>query len=160
VDPAAFSANNFGGRIDPVQFVFKRLDLRRLDEVDLVQEQDVCASICRRGVTISGKRTSMSASMTRDQTRPAGNSAALPGCEDERFGFGEPGRLDHNSLGRDLVDDLFTAASNSPSNEQQTHPPPSSEIRTFLPLMTFVSIATSPNSFITIAIFSRCRGEI
>ena len=48
----------------------------------------------------------------------------------------------------------FTAASNSPSNEQQTQPPPSSAMRTFLPSITFVSIAISPNSFITIAIFS------
>src|SRR3989475_7815069 len=37
----------------------------------------------------------------------------------------------------------FTAASNSPSNEQQTQPPPSSAILTFLPSMTFVSIAIS-----------------
>src|SRR5256885_1277739 len=50
----------------------------------------------------------------------------------------------------------FTAASNSPSNEQQTQPPPSSAIRTSLPSMTFVSIAISPNSFITIAILSPC----
>src|SRR2546429_8925920 len=49
-----------------------------------------------------------------------------------------------------------TAASNSPSNEQQTQPPPSSAIRTFLPSMIFVSIAISPNSFITIAILSPC----
>src|SRR5437667_5714388 len=48
----------------------------------------------------------------------------------------------------------LTAASNSPSNEQQTQPPPSSEMRTFLPSTTFVSIAISPNSFITIAIFA------
>src|SRR5439155_4093703 len=48
----------------------------------------------------------------------------------------------------------FTAASNSPSNEQQTQPPPSSAIRTFFPSITFVSIAISPNSFITIAIFA------
>src|SRR5438876_439900 len=59
----------------------------------------------------------------------------------------------------------FTAASNSPSNEQQTQPPPSSAIRTFFPSITFVSIAISPNSFITIAIFAgrvarMCRSSV
>jgi hypothetical protein len=58
-----------------------------------------------------------------------------------------------------------TAASNSPSNEQQTQPPPSSAIRTFLPSITFVSIAISPNSFITMAIFAgrvarMCRSNV
>src|SRR5205823_10895126 len=59
----------------------------------------------------------------------------------------------------------FTAASNSPSSEQQTQPPPSSAIRTFLPSITFASIAISPNSFITMAILvgrvaRMCRSKV
>jgi len=50
VDPAAFSANNFGGRIDPVQFVSKRLDLRRLDEVDLFKSKMSAPSNLQTGV--------------------------------------------------------------------------------------------------------------
>ena len=43
VNPATLGPNNRRGRIDFPQFRFKRLDLRRLDEIDFVQQQDVCA---------------------------------------------------------------------------------------------------------------------
>src|SRR5262245_22409391 len=43
IDPATLGTNNCRGWIDFAQLDFKRLDLSRLSQINLVQEQDICA---------------------------------------------------------------------------------------------------------------------
>src|SRR6266513_2387054 len=57
IDPATLGANNCRGRIDFPQFRFKRLDLPRLDEIDLVQQQDVCAFDLQTGRVAEFRKT-------------------------------------------------------------------------------------------------------
>src|SRR5262249_19136219 len=43
INPTTLGTNNCRGRIDFPRFRLELLDLRRLDEIDFVQEQDICA---------------------------------------------------------------------------------------------------------------------
>src|SRR5204862_63919 len=123
-------------------------------------------SICRRVVwPSSGKRISMSASMT--ETTPSSRHCGSASWMLNTSASGSASPVVSTTIRSGAIFSIisFTAASNSPSSEQQTQPPPSSAIRTFLPSITFVSIAISPNSFITMAILvgrvaRMCRSKV
>ena len=57
INPAPLGTNNCRSGIDFPQLRFKRLDLRRLDEIDLVQQQDVCAFDLQTGCVAQFRKT-------------------------------------------------------------------------------------------------------
>src|SRR6266480_1439331 len=57
INPATLGANNCRGRIDFPELRFKRFGLPRLDEIDLVQKQDVCAFDLQTGRVAEFRKT-------------------------------------------------------------------------------------------------------
>src|SRR4029078_12288099 len=57
INPATRGANNCRSRIDLPYTRFKWLNLRRLDEIDLVQQQNVCAFDLQTGCVTQFRKT-------------------------------------------------------------------------------------------------------
>src|SRR2546427_422732 len=107
IDPAALCANDCRGAIDFAQLPFERLALRWLNEIDLVQEQNVRPlDLQACSVTQFGKTNEhVGVDYRNDTVEPALRQRLLD-VEHERFGLGEPGRLDDDLLRRNFLDDL------------------------------------------------------
>jgi hypothetical protein len=90
-----------------VQLRFERLDLRWLNEIDLVQEQNVCAlDLQPGGVTELGETNEhVRVDYRDDAVKPALRQRLLY-VEHERFRFGQACRFNNNHVGGDFLDDL------------------------------------------------------
>ena len=90
-----------------MQLRFERLDLRWLNEIDLVQEQNVCAlDLQACGMTELGETNEhVRVDYRDDAVKPALRQRLLY-VEHERFGFGQPRRFDNNPVGSDFLDDF------------------------------------------------------
>src|SRR6476646_489684 len=107
VNAAAFRANNRRSRVDFTQLRFKRLDLRRLDKIDLIQKQNVRAlDLQASGMAQLGETNEhIGVDDRNDPVDPAPRQRLL-NVEHERFRLGETCGLDNDYLGSDFLDDF------------------------------------------------------
>src|SRR5262245_1268662 len=107
LDPTAVGANNRGSRINLAELRLEGLDLRWLDEIDLVQKQNVRAlDLQACGVTELWETDEhIGVDYRNDAVEPALRQRLL-NVKHERFGFSEAGSLDDDHLGSDFLNDL------------------------------------------------------
>src|SRR6266516_1925337 len=107
IDSAALGEDNCRGGVDFMQLRFERLDLRWLNKIDLVQQQNVRAlDLQPGGMTELGKTNEHVGVDYRNDAVEAALWQRLLDVEYERFGFGGPGGFDNPHVGRDFLDDL------------------------------------------------------